>query len=156
MLPSYRRPANPPEKSHPGMRANALPDCDFTWLPELFCRPTRPSTGNHKILCQGCEIISAGRVVSRVSLWKKYANKIDVFSKAYKCQFRQFPPGLPGRGGPGRFSAQYNILYAEKWHKIRTVCSPTRSHAGKSRVARAGTCVSFTRSDIAPHRGCFP
>jgi hypothetical protein len=95
-------------------------------------------------------------VVSRISLWKKTANKKDYFSIACKRHLRQFRLGRPGRGGRDWFSAQYNILYAEKWHKIRTVCPPTRSHAGKSSLAHAGTCVSFTRSDIAPHRGCTP
>src|SRR5688572_1275820 len=43
------------------MRAKAPPDCDSTWLPDFSAGPTRPSAGDHKILCQGCEIISVGR-----------------------------------------------------------------------------------------------
>jgi hypothetical protein len=43
------------------MRSAAPPASDFTWLPDFFCRPVPLSAGNHKILCQGCEIISAGQ-----------------------------------------------------------------------------------------------
>ena len=64
--------------------------------------------------------------------------------------FRPFPATRRAGRGQADFSAQYNIWYAEKSHKIRTVCPPARSHTGKSSLARAGTCETFARSEIAP------
>jgi hypothetical protein len=95
-------------------------------------------------------------VLSRISLWKNPVDKIIRFSIAYESLFRPFPPWPAPPAGRGWFSAQYNILYPEKSHKIRTVCPPARAQAGKSRLARVGTCESSARSDIAPHRGCIP
>ena len=59
--PRPGRPTKSPEKSHPGMRIRAPPASNFTWLPDSSAGLTRPSAGDHKILCQGCEIISRGR-----------------------------------------------------------------------------------------------
>jgi len=42
MLPWSSRLTISPEKSHPGMRAVAPPDCDFAWLPDASAGLTRP------------------------------------------------------------------------------------------------------------------
>jgi hypothetical protein len=60
------------------MRASAPPDCDFTWLPDSSAGLTRLSAGDHKILCQGCEIISARPVCQSFSYGKNQAIKLIV------------------------------------------------------------------------------
>jgi hypothetical protein len=79
MLPSSPQPPKSPEKSHPGMRFAALPAFNSTWLPDSICRPVPLLTGNHKILCQGCEIISVEPVCQGFPYGKITHNKVVIF-----------------------------------------------------------------------------
>jgi hypothetical protein len=45
------------------MRTDALPDCDSTWLPDASAGLTRPSAGDHKILCQVAKLFRMGGAV---------------------------------------------------------------------------------------------
>jgi hypothetical protein len=61
------------------MRFAALPAFNSTWLPDSICRPVPLLTGNHKILCQGCEIISVEPVCQGFPYGKITHNKVVIF-----------------------------------------------------------------------------
>jgi len=52
------------------MREIAPPDCDFAWLPVASAGLTRPSAGDHKILCQVAKLFPMGRCVKNFLMEK--------------------------------------------------------------------------------------
>jgi hypothetical protein len=133
MLPSYRRLWNSPEKSRPGMRVEAPPDCDFTWLPDSSAGPTRPSTGNHKILCQGCEIISAGRWCQEFPYGKKSRLKntyFQWFMSASSGSFRQAGRAGPAGAGFPRSTTSCMQKNGTKYAQFVHRCARTRENQG--------------------------
>jgi hypothetical protein len=117
------------------MRAIALPGCDFTWLPDSSAGSNRPSTDDHKILCQGGKLFRTAGAVKDF-LMEKSSTENKLFFNQLRKAFQAVSAGAASAGRSGLLFRAVQHLVSGKMAQ-NTHSLSTDARAGREITVRA-------------------